>query len=98
MQRKSVVGVKLDEETKGRLQALGEARQRSTHWLMHEAILRYLEEEEEAERRNLEADQAWERFQTTGEHHAHEEVKAWLSSWGAPEESPPPERPRAAPR
>jgi len=37
------VGVKLDDEIRDRLKSLGEARQRTTHWLMREAIREYLE-------------------------------------------------------
>lgn len=40
------IGVKLDEEIRDRLKSLGTARQRSTHWLMREAIREYLEREE----------------------------------------------------
>lgn len=39
------IGVKLDEEIRDRLKSLGTARQRSTHWLMREAIREYLERE-----------------------------------------------------
>ena len=45
----TTVGVKLDGETRARLKKLGDARQRSTHWLMKEAIARYLEAEERYE-------------------------------------------------
>ena len=45
----TTIGVKFDRETRARLQKLGQARQRSTHWLMREAIRRYLEVEERYE-------------------------------------------------
>src|SRR2546423_14612264 len=49
--------VKLDRETRARLQKLGKARNRSSHWLMLEAIRRYLEVEERYEQEKAE-DQA----------------------------------------
>ena len=39
----TTMGVKLDERTRDRLKILGEARRRSPHWLMREAIREYLE-------------------------------------------------------
>ena len=35
--------VKLDDATYYRLKALGESRQRATHWLMKEAIKQFLD-------------------------------------------------------
>ncbi len=42
----TTVGVKLDKETRARLKKLGDAKQRSAHWLMKDAISRYLDAEE----------------------------------------------------
>jgi predicted transcriptional regulator len=39
--------IKLDDETSKRLKSLAEQRNRSAHWLMREALARYLAEEEE---------------------------------------------------
>lgn len=86
----TTVGVKLDEETRDRLKKLGAARQRSTHWLMREAIRKYLDEEEMIESRNREADAAWEEYQRTGQAVSHEKVMAWLDTWGTDQESPCP--------
>lgn len=83
----TTVGVNLDEETRGRLQALGEARQRSTYWLMREAIRKYLDEEEAVESRNREADAAWEEYQRTSRAVSNEKVVAWLDKWGTDKES-----------
>lgn len=88
---KTTMGVKLDEETRNRLKALAEARRRSPHWIMREAIERYLEREEEIERRNQEADEAWEEFQRTGQFVSHEAMTAWLDTWGTDKEGPCPD-------
>ncbi len=86
----TTVGVKLDEETRDRLKKLGAARQRSAHWLMREAIRKYLDEEEMIESRNREADTAWEEYQRTGQVVSHEKVMEWLDTWGTDQESPCP--------
>lgn len=96
MAEKTPVAVKLDPELKRRLQALGEAKRRSPHWLMVEAIRLYVEREEEAERGKVEAREALARYDATGEYIADEDVQAWLETWGTPEEKPAPKRTRRA--
>ena len=85
------MGVKLDEHTRERLKVLAEARRRSAHWLMKEAISQYLAREEEIEQRNRAADEAWQDYQSTGLHVSHEAMDAWLDSWGTDKEGPCPE-------
>jgi predicted transcriptional regulator len=48
------IGVKLDNETRERLQQLGQRRDRSPHWLMKTAIREYLEREDRIERERQE--------------------------------------------
>ena len=86
----TTMGVKLDEQTRERLKVLGEARRRSAHWLMREAIREYLNREEAAERRNLEADEAWAEYQRTGQFVGNEAMTAWLNTWGTDQEGPCP--------
>ena len=74
----TTVGVKLDEGTRDRLKKLGEAKQRSPHWLMKEAITRYLDAEERYEQEKVEDEARWQRYLDTGEHIAHEDLAAWL--------------------
>ncbi len=83
-------GVKLDEDTKNRLKALGKNQERSPHWLMKKAINEFLDREENLEQRNLEADNAWNEYQTTGQSVSHKDMDSWLTSWGAEEETPCP--------
>ncbi|MFZ2445621.1 MAG: CopG family ribbon-helix-helix protein [Syntrophobacteraceae bacterium] len=78
--------VKLDDETYERLKALGSARQRSPHWLMKEAIRQFLDREEEAEHIRRDTLERWARFEATGETVGHEEVDAWLETWGTDRE------------
>ena len=72
----TTVGVKLDPETRSRLKELGRLRDRSTHWLMKEAIARYIEDEERYEREKAEDAARWESYVETGRAISHEEVKA----------------------
>jgi predicted transcriptional regulator len=97
MRAKANMAVKLEPALRDRLQALGAAKKRSTHWLMCEAIRRYVEGEEEAARARSEALERLARFEATGEHVTHEDVDAWLKSWGSGEESPVPTRSRVWP-
>lgn len=71
--------VKLDNELKSRIQHLAEARQRSPHWIMCEAIRDYVEREEKRESFKQEALHAWESYQENGLHLTHEEADSWLA-------------------
>ena len=75
----TTIGVKLDAEIRERLRNLGEAKRRSTHWLMREAIARYLETEERYEREKAEDQAEWDRYIETGTAFANEEVRAHLN-------------------
>lgn len=74
----STMGVRLDPDTKERLQALSKARDRSAHYLAVAAIKRYLDEEEEADRRRQATLEELEDYQRTGETIPGEKVEAWL--------------------
>jgi len=87
----TTLGIKLDDETRQRLKALGAARQRSVHWLMREAILEYLDREEQVERRNTQADEAWAEYRCTGQSVSNEAMTAWLDTWGTDKEGPCPD-------
>lgn len=73
------LGIKLDEETRQRLKALGELRDRSPHWLMKAAIESYLEREERYEREKREDMERWENYQFTGKAIPQERVLEWLN-------------------
>ena len=74
----NTLGVRLDDETQHRLKALGEARDRSPHYLMKEAVARYLDREE-AELAELKLmNERWERYEITGEAIDHADVEKWL--------------------
>ena len=60
------VAIKIDAFTKDRLKRLAEARQRTPHWLMREAITQYVDREEKREAFRQDTVQAWEAFRAAG--------------------------------
>jgi len=79
--------IKLDDELKARVQHLAEARRRSAHWIMREAIAQYVEREEKRETYKQDALRAWEEYQRTGRHLTLEEADAWLAKLEAGEDA-----------
>lgn len=77
------MGIKLDEDTKARLKALGELRDRSPHWLAKKAIEEFLEREEEYEREKREDLAEWEDYLRTGKAIPGEKVISWLKDMAA---------------
>ena len=74
----TATSIKLDDELKGGVQHLAEARRRTSHWIMREAIAQYVEREEKREAFKQDALRAWEDHQRTGLHLTLEEADAWL--------------------
>lgn len=72
------IGLKLDDETRERLQQLGQRRDRSPHWLMKAAIRQYLEREERIERERQEDEARWQRYAETGAFVANSDMMQWL--------------------
>jgi predicted transcriptional regulator len=85
------VAIKLDAVTKARISRLAEARQRTPHWLMREAIAQYVEREEKREGFRQDALKAWSEYQATGQHVTAEEADAWLAQLEAGQDADPPE-------
>ena len=85
------MSVKLDADTRTRIERLADVRQRSTHWMMRQAINEYVEREEKRESFREDTITAWQEFQETGLHATAAEVELWLASWGTENELPPPQ-------
>lgn len=83
----AVSSVKLDDDLKGRIKHLADARRRTPHWIMREAIAEYVEREEKRESFKREALEAWEDYQRTGLHLTGEEVDEWLAKLEAGEDA-----------
>jgi predicted transcriptional regulator len=82
--------LKLEPELKARLQRLAGARRRTTHWLMREAIVQYVEREEQREQLHQDALAAWAEYAATGEHLTAAEADRWLAQLEAGEATEPP--------
>lgn len=85
------VSLKLDTDTKARLNALAETKKRSAHYLMREAIGEYLVREEARASFRADAMAAWETYQETGLHLNLVEADAWLTQLEAGQDVEPPE-------
>ena len=76
------IAIKIDQDTRDRVKRLAEARHRTSHWVMREAISQYVEREEKRESFRQDAINAWNEYQETGLHVSGDEVIAWLGTWG----------------
>ena len=85
------VAVKLDQDTRDRLKRLADAKDRSTHWMLREAVSQFVEREEKREAFRQAGLQAWTEFQATGQHITHDEADAWLAKLEAGVEAAVPE-------
>ncbi len=85
------IAVKVDDETRARIKRLADARQRSPHWLMREAITQYVEREEKRETYRQDGLRAWEAYRQTGMHVTAGEADAWLEQLEQGQDIEPPE-------
>jgi len=84
------VAIKIDQDTRERVKRLAEARHRTPHWLMREAISQYVAREEKREAFRQDAINAWNEYQKSGLHVTGDEVVAWLDTWGEENEQAAP--------
>lgn len=84
------VSVKIDVEMRDRIGRLARAQDRSSHYLMREAITQYVEREEKRETLRQDALQAWAAYQDTGLHLPHDQADAWLQQLEAGQDTEPP--------
>jgi predicted transcriptional regulator len=68
--------IKIDEDTRARVKRLADARQRTPHWLMREAITQYVDREEKREAFRQDTLKAWDAYRATGLHVSAEEADA----------------------
>jgi predicted transcriptional regulator len=76
------VTVKRESNTKQRLEKLGKAKQRSTHWLLQQAVQQYLEIEEYEERLKQKTLDRWQEA-WDGKLISNEKVQDSLETWDA---------------
>ena len=75
----SPVTVKIEPAVKLRLQRLAQARNRTAHWVMHEAIVQFVDREEKREAVRQDAMSAWAEYQLTGLHVTMADADLWLA-------------------
>jgi len=85
------VAIKIDENTKARVKRLADARQRTSHWLMREAITQYVDREEKREAFRQDTLKAWEAFRSNGFHVTADEADAWMAQLEQGNDIEPPE-------
>lgn len=85
------VAIKIDDDTKARIKRLADARHRTSHWLMREAITQYVEREEKREAFRQDTLKAWEEYRSTGLHATADEADAWLAELELGKDIEPPE-------
>ncbi|MBA2238734.1 MAG: ribbon-helix-helix protein, CopG family [Lysobacter sp.] len=87
----SSTSLKIDSDIKARVKRLAEARHRSTHWLLREAVEQYVDREEKREDFRQAGLAAWAAYQETGLHVTAREADAWLAALEAGKDADAPE-------
>jgi RHH-type rel operon transcriptional repressor/antitoxin RelB len=84
--RSAAMSVRLKPKTKQRLAKLAKASGRSSNFLISDAVESYVSDQE----RLLAEARQGSRQVKSGHYIKHEDMKAWLLSWGSDHELPPP--------
>ena len=84
--RSSTLSVRLKPQIKRRLARLAKSSGRSSNFLISDAVTSYVEDQE----RLLAEIRQGDREVKSGHYIRHEDMKAWLLSWGTDREIPPP--------
>lgn len=82
--------IKMDTDTKERVKRLAEARNRSSHWMILEAIRQFVGREEKRELMRQDGLRAWSDYRTNGLHVTHDEADAWMAKLEAGQNVEPP--------
>ena len=85
------ISVKLDQETRVRIEHLAKSRRRSSHWIMREAIQQYVDREEKREAFRQAGIRAWNEYQEAGLHVTSEAADVWLAKLESGQDIEPPE-------
>jgi predicted transcriptional regulator len=85
------VAIKIQPDIKARIKRLADARHRTPHWLMCQAITQYVEQEEKREAFRQDALSAWAEYETTGLHVTAQEADTWLAGLEDAQDIEPPE-------
>ncbi len=83
--------IKIDQDTKERVKRLAEARHRTPHWLILDAVRQYVDREEKRETFRQDGIRAWNAYRETGLHVTQAEADAWLVKLEEGQDATPPE-------
>jgi predicted transcriptional regulator len=78
------VSLKLDDRERARLAALAEKKKRSAHFLMREAVVEFIEREENRLAFFEEAEEAWKDYKETGQYLTLDDMEKWAKASGRP--------------
>ena len=84
------MSIRLDINAREKLKAIAARQKRSAHALATEAILLLIEQKEREHAWHQSCEAALKHFDETGLHATHDEVMAWMETWGTDKELPPP--------
>ena len=84
--RSATLSVRLKPEIKSRLARLAKSSGRSSNFIISDAVESYVADQEKLMAEMRQADHQVK----SGHYIRHEEMKAWLLSWGTDSELPPP--------
>lgn len=84
------LSIKLDATMRERIKHLADARQRTPHWMMREAIAQYVEREERRESFRQATLNAWHEYRETGLHVSGDEADEWLAKLAEGHDVEPP--------
>lgn len=73
------------------MEQVAQPRHRTAHWVMHEAIVQFVEREEKREAFRQDAIKAWDEDRLTGMHVTMAEADAWMAKLEAGHDVEPPE-------
>ena len=84
----TTLGVKVDERLHERLKAMAEQKDRSTHWIIKQAVEQYLVQEESLARDRQQDRERWECFALAGEAVPNATATVWLDELAAGRKAP----------
>ena len=73
--------LKLDNDTRERVRAAAERRERTPHWIMKKAVEEYLERDEARESFRREAQASLAAYRENGRHLTLDETLSWMDRW-----------------
>ena len=84
------LSIKLEVSDRDRIRALAAYKKRTPHFIMKQAVRKYLQEEEAEQRFILAAKESRRHYQETGLHVTHEEFSSWVDQLQTNPKATPP--------